>query len=95
MLQVQPEAELEKRHIKPKFKSERKVNMVKVIDNALRNIRFGDLALGATFKHKDEYYIKTIFVREGYNAVDLENGTMYCFTDADIVIPFNCELIVL
>ena len=72
--------------------------MIKVIDNALRGTTFGNLEIGATFKYENDYYMKTSWVMapmDSYNTVDLSNGELCSFDDVDVVIPFNCELIVL
>ena len=74
--------------------------MVKIIDNALNGVRFKDLGVGATFKFGDEYFM-VIGYGTGMldpnedNAVNLSTGGLDSFGDDTIVIPFNCELIVL
>lgn len=69
---------------------------MKVIDNALTGIRFDSLGMGATFKYGDNYYI-VIEARNDTapNAVNLEHGTLSYFGANHLVIPFNCELIIL
>jgi hypothetical protein len=72
--------------------------MLTVIDNSLNRISFTELGPGATFKFDDHYYmvIETISTHKGYrNAVRLDDGLITMFDDSDMVIPFNCELIVL
>jgi hypothetical protein len=74
------------------------MEMIKVIDNALSGVTFGDLETGATFKYKNDYYMKTSWVidqMDSYNAVDLSNGELCSMDCDDVVLPFNCELIVL
>jgi len=71
---------------------------MKIIDNALGGIEFGDLGVGATFKYGEEYFIKIPLIScqtSYHNAVNLEEGTTHCFNADESVIPFNCELIVL
>lgn len=71
---------------------------MKIIDNSLNDFTFNDLGEGATFKYGEDYFVKTeTIVTEfhTYNAVKLASGEVYTFHDDDIVIPFNCELIVL
>lgn len=72
--------------------------MIKVIDNASQEVRFGLLETGATFKSMGgNYYIKVSTIEdqmESYNAVDLSDGEFECFNPSDFVIPFNGELII-
>ena len=71
---------------------------MKIIDNALREIEFHNLGVGATFKYGASYFIKTHKIETNcsvYNAVDLEDGNLEFFAQDDMTIPFNCELIVL
>lgn len=74
--------------------------MIKVIDNALNGVKFKDLGAGATFKCGDAYFMVVGFgvsmiAPDTDNAVNLSNGELESFDDDTIVIPFNCELIVL
>lgn len=74
--------------------------MVKVTDNVLNGMKFKDLGVGATFKCGDAYFIvvgwgKGTCDPHEDNAVNLSNGCFESFDDDTIVIPFNCELIVL
>lgn len=71
---------------------------MKIIDNALRDHTFDELDVGATFKQREEYFIKIEEVTYGlhpWNAIQLNTGELNYFTDNAEVIPFNCELIVL
>ena len=72
--------------------------MLTIIDNSLNGVKFTDLGVGATFKYDDYYYIVTEKVDTQtmiINSVRLDNGVFTYFDADDIVIPFNCELIVL
>lgn len=71
---------------------------MKVIDNALRGISFDNLGVGATFKYRDDYFIKTKMISDAselVNAINLEEGTVAYFDGSEEIIPFECELIVL
>jgi len=71
---------------------------MKIIDNALKGITFGNLGMGATFHYGEAYFIKTKTITSGelkFNAVNLEEGMVAYFDDAENVIPFECELIIL
>lgn len=71
---------------------------MKIIDNALKGLTFGNLGIGATFYYKESYFIKTIRMLDGnyeVNAVELTEGTVAYFDDTKNVIPFECELIIL
>lgn len=71
---------------------------MKIIDNALREVMFKELEVGATFKYDEYYYIKTENVWDKtyhYNAVNFKDGNHTLFTEMVPVIPFNCELIIL
>lgn len=73
---------------------------MKIIDNALRGITFGELGVGATFKCGDAYFMVIglgagAFEADEDFAVNLSNGELESFDDDTAVIPFNCELIVL
>ena len=72
--------------------------MIQIVDNILCGVRFGDLPAGKTFKYGSNYYIAISHIASlngDVNAVQLDNGARMCFKSNDIVIPFNCELIVL
>lgn len=72
--------------------------MIKIIDNTLKEYTFYDLGVGATFKYKDNYFIKIELVEHGlheWNAIKLNNGELISFDDDAKVTPFNCELIIL
>lgn len=72
---------------------------MKIIDNVLKKTNFDSLGIGATFKYNDDYYLKTVTITVGvgtaYNAVLLDSGKMFHFGPDTMVIPFNCELILL
>ena len=71
---------------------------MKIIDNALKDFTFYDLGVGATFKQKEDYFIKIELVEHGkceWNAVMLKTGELCFFSNEEKVIPFNCELIIL
>ena len=71
---------------------------MKVIDNSLRDFTFNELGISSTFKYGDGYFIKIETIQNEfhtYNAIKLNSGTAYTFHEDDIVVPFNCELIVL
>ena len=72
--------------------------MIKVIDNAIRKVTFFELETGETFKFESGYFIKINVVERNdyqYNAVKLDDGELYDFQQGKVVIPFNCELIVI
>ena len=75
--------------------------MLNIIDNSLNGIKFAELGTGATFKYSDYYYMVTEqiainnWMGKAINAIRLDNGEFASFESGDIVVPFNCELIVL
>ena len=71
---------------------------MKIVDK-LKKVPLCNLANGTVFRAMDKDDSLQLFMKispvMGANAVDLRNGNLYAFCEADTVGTVNCELIIM